>query len=472
VYHGSKELPMTASSRRQFMQSSLAAGAIAALGPAAALARQGGSPGGSGGGAGGTGGTGGPGGSGGSGGGKRILILGGTAFIGPATMHAALARGHRVTLFNRGRIEEMRDLEFPAGVEVIHGNRDPEKTADDWKDESKGQKKDPNSPKGLSGLKGKSWDAVIDNSGFYPRIVRASAELLAPGVKQYIFISSVSVYAGGEKPMEDETAAVGTMEDPTLESMGDQFQYYGPLKALCEQSAEAAMPGRVASVRPGLIVGPGDPTDRFTYWPVRLQRGGEVLAPGSPADPVQFIDVRDLAEWLVHMVERATTGVFNAINPAPGALTMGETLDACNRAAGGGAMLTWVDAKFLESQQVSPWGDMPLWIPPEGESAGFHLRSNAAAAKAGLRMRPPEVTARDILNWWPKDVERRTKATAKLKAEAIAAGQPPPEGPDPALLRAGIRPDREKEVLAAWHARPPAEPPAPAPVPAPAPAGT
>ena len=415
-------------SRRRFIQSSLAAGAMLSLGRTAQLhgfdsevMR----------------------------GGKRILILGGTQFLGPAIMHAALNRGHHITLFTRGRMEDMRDLEFPKGVESLHGNRDPEKTADDWKPEAE---RDPSSPKGLAQLEGRKWDAVIDTSGYFPRIVKASAELLAPNVQQYIFISSVSVYADGTKPNEDETAAVGTMEDPTLESMGDQFQYYGPLKALCEQAAEAAMPGRVANVRPGLIVGPGDPTDRFTYWPVRIAKGGEVLAPGNPSDPVQLIDVRDLAEWLILMIENSTTGVFNAINPAPGKLTIGETLEACKQAARNDATFTWASAEFLEKHGVSPWGDMPLWIPPSGESAGFHLRSNAAAEKAGLKMRPVEVTARDIQEWWPKEVERRTKATAKAKADAVAAGKPEPDMPDPAKLRAGIAPEREAEVLKAWHA--------------------
>lgn len=414
-------------SRRKFIQSSLAAGAFASLGSAAKLHafQNGGSA------------------------GKRILILGGTQFLGPAIQAAALARGHHITLFTRGRVEDMRDLEFPNNVESLHGNRDPEKTADDWKPE---EERDPNSPKGLSQLEGKKWDAVIDTSGYYPRMVKASAEFLAPNVKHYTFISSVSVYDNGVTPYADENDTLGTMEDPTIESMGPQFEYYGPLKVLCEQAAEAAMPGRVANVRPGLIVGPGDPTDRFTYWPIRVQKGGEVLAPGTPNDPVQMIDVRDLAEWLILMIEQNTTGVFNAINPGPGELTIGQTLDACKKAAKSDAEFVWGSAEFLAEHNVSPWGDMPLWIPPSGESAGFHLRKNEAAVKAGLKMRPVEVTARDIQTWWPKEVKRRIEATAKIKAEAAEAGREEPQMSDPTMPRAGIAPEREAEVLKAWHA--------------------
>jgi 2'-hydroxyisoflavone reductase len=305
----------------------------------------------------------------------------------------------------------------------------------------------------LSQLEGKKWDAVIDTSGYYPRMVKASAELLAPNVKHYTFISSLSAYASNTEPNTDETAPVGTMDDPTLETMGDQFQYYGPLKALCEQAAEAAMPGRVANVRPGLIVGPGDPTDRFTYWPVRVKQGGEVLAPGTPNDPVQLIDVRDLAEWLVLMIEQNTTGMFNAINPGPGELTMGATLEGCREAAKSNAEFTWVSAEFLELQQVSAWGDMPLWIPPDGEAAGFHRRSNARAVEAGLKMRTVKDTAQAILAWWPNEVERRRIAIERYKAEQAEAGKPEPTTlPDPERLKAGIAPQREAEVISAWNA--------------------
>ncbi len=364
----------------------------------------------------------------------KILILGGTGFLGPHTVRAALARGHTVTLFNRGRTEQRRkeigrELEFMEDVEILYGNRDPDKTADDWKPAD--QARDPASPRGLTQLHGRNWDAVIDNSGYYPRHVKASAGLLAPHVKHYTFISSISVYADSSRPEADETDRVGTISDPTVESMGDNYENYGPLKALCELAAEGALPGRVANVRPGLIVGPGDNTDRFTYWPVRIARGGEVLAPGSPSDPVQIIDVRDLGEWLVRCLEHNTAGVFNAVGPAavPGSkYTMGEMLDACVEAAGSDARFTWCDAAFLREQNVSAWGDMPVWIPPEGDSAGSGLRANARARAAGLTFRPVPDTARATLEFWktlPED--RRAK------------------------MQAGIKAEREAEVLAAWH---------------------
>ncbi|HWP37019.1 MAG TPA: NAD-dependent epimerase/dehydratase family protein, partial [Gemmatimonadales bacterium] len=263
----------------------------------------------------------------------HILILGGTGFLGPATIEAALARGHTVTIFNRGRTEKRRkeigrELPFMDKVETLYGNRDPEKHADDA---------DPESPKGLSSLIGRTFDAVIDNSGYVPRIVRASAELLAPHTKQYVFISSISRYADNSRPGSDETAPAATMPDPAVEDMGAQFENYGPLKALCEDAAEQAMPGRVAVVRPGYIVGPGDPTPRFTYWPVRLGRASgeraEVAVPGAPDDPVQIIDVRDLGDWLITLVETGTTGAFNACGPEH-RLTAAALMAACREAAG------------------------------------------------------------------------------------------------------------------------------------------
>src|SRR5690606_1185307 len=180
---------------------------------------------------------------------------------------------------------------------------------------------------------------------------------------------------------------------------------------------------------------PHDPTDRWTYWPVRVARGGEVLAPGTPQDPVQFIDVRDLAEWLVHVVEDNTTGTFNAIGPEDG-MPIGEMLEACKRAAGVDATFTWVPADFLRQHNVSPWQDMPNWIPPDAENAGANRRSVARAIAAGLTFSPVETTAKDTLEWWPHEVKRRTAATARIKEEARAAGRPEPEMPDPEKLRA------------------------------------
>ena len=334
---------------------------------------------------------------------RRILILGGTNFLGPATVEAARARGHRVTLFNRGRT---RPGLFP-DVEKLHGDRDP------------------NKGEGIKALAGREWDVVIDNSGFYPRMVDASARLLAPRVARYIFISSISVYAENRAEGADETAAVATMPDPTREEMGPEFQYYGALKALCEQAAEKAMPGRTAAVRPGFIVGPDDPSGRFTYWPVRVDRGGEVLAPGSPGDPIRFIDVRDLGAWLVRLVETGDTGTFNATGPA-GRLGMGPFLEACRRVTPSRASLTWVSADFLAAQKDF---DLPIWAPYSGDTRGFHTWNCARALRAGLAFRPCQETLRDTLAWYK--------------------GQPP-EG---RVKLAGPAPEREAAVLAAWRAR-------------------
>jgi 2'-hydroxyisoflavone reductase len=366
-----------------------------------------------------------------------ILILGGTGFLGPATIDAALARGHKVTIFNRGRTERFRPIKHDT-VEVLNGNRDPEKHADEA---------DPTTPKGLEQLQGRTFDVVIDNSGYYPRIVRASADWAAKAAKQYIFISSISAYADTSKVAQDETAPVGTMEDPTIENMGPQFQYYGPLKALCEQAAEAAMPGRATIVRPGYIVGPGDPTDRFTYWPVRINRGGEVLAPGSEDDPIQIIDVRDLAEFLITAAERNATGLFNACGPETPA-KWGDILSACVKAASTPASLTWVDAEFLNA---NGGGGFPIWIPPVDAYAGFHTWSNERAKAAGMKFRPVADTIKDTLAWWPGEVARRTSATQTLIEEAKAQGKEAPPLGDPSALKAGIAEAREKELLKAWH---------------------
>jgi len=258
-----------------------------------------------------------------------ILILGGTGFLGPATIDAALARGHAVTIFNRGKREKyvgVRDH-----VEKLYGNRDPDKHAlTRFVDGA--EVEDETSPKGLTELEGRKWDAVIDNSGFVPRIVGASAKLLAPNVDQYVFISSVSAYMGASQPDADESDSLATIHDPTVEDMGPQFQNYGALKALSEKAAQEAMPGRVTVIRPGFIVGPDDTTDRFTYWPVRAAMGGDMLVPGTPDDPVQFIDVRDLAAFLVHCVETRAFDVMNVTGPEK-PTTSGDLIDACAAAA-------------------------------------------------------------------------------------------------------------------------------------------
>ena len=334
---------------------------------------------------------------------KTILMLGGTGFLGPQTVEAALRRGHKVTLFNRGKT---RPGLFP-DLEKLHGDRE--------KDD-------------LKALEGRKWDAVVDTSANVPRWVKKAAEVLGPNVGHYIYISSVSVYADTSKPGADETAPVATIDDPTTEKIDGRT--YGALKALTEKAAETAMPGKVAVVRPGLIVGPEDPSDRFTYWPVRVARGGEVLAPGSADDPIQLIDVRDLGEFLVRLIDDGTTGVFNALGPDK-TLTMGQTLEACKA---GGAERRHASPgptpSSSRSRASTPGATCRPGCPDSGETAGFAKVSNARAIKAGLTFRPIADTAKATLDWFrtlPED--RRAK------------------------LRAGITPEREAKVLAAWKAR-------------------
>ncbi|HLJ57302.1 MAG TPA: NAD-dependent epimerase/dehydratase family protein [Chthonomonadaceae bacterium] len=324
----------------------------------------------------------------------RLLILGGTIFLGRALAECALERGHAATLFHRGK----HNPELFPEVERILGDRNAD----------------------LDRLDGRTWDAVIDTCGYFPRQVAASAQRLAKACGHYTFVSSVSVYASFAEPGMDESGAVGTIEDAATEEITGET--YGPLKALCEQAAEAAMPGRVFNVRPGLIVGPHDPSDRFTYWPVRIARGGDVLAPDRPGVLVQIIDARDLAQWMVHVAEDGLTGVYNATGPA-GPLTMGEVLDSCIRIAESDARLRWAPPSFLAEQEVAAWSEMPLWVP-DSEGAGFSAIDCSKAIRDGLTFRPVDTIVRDTLDWaraWPPD---RT-------------------------LRAGIAPDKEAAVLAA-----------------------
>lgn len=380
---------------------------------------------------------------------KRILILGGTGFLGPKTVGAALARGHSVTIFNRGKREKLLPLEHE--VEHLYGNRDPELPADDERDPDGKLLRPDGSPKGLEQLVGKSWDVVIDNSGYFPRMVKASAELLAKSASQYIFISSISCYAENPPQGGDEDTKLATLTDPTVETMGAEFENYGGLKALCEQAASAAFPGRATIVRPGYIVGPGDPTDRFTYWPMRIARGGDVLAPGAPEDPLQWIDVRDLAEWLVLLAERGTAGSFNALGPkTPG--RWGEVLDTCVAQAKSGAKLQWVPSKWLEENGMGGEDSFPIWVAPAGKFTGFHRWNNDRAEAAGLAFRPIADTVKELLAWYPREIERRVRVTRELEEAAKAKGLPPRKAPDPSALRAGPPAEREQELLAKWQA--------------------
>jgi 2'-hydroxyisoflavone reductase len=332
---------------------------------------------------------------------KSILILGGTGFLGPHIVDYARSRGHTVTLFNRGKT---RPNLFP-DVEKLQGDRDGK----------------------LEALEGRTWDAVVDTSGYVPRIVKMSAELLAPSVKQYVFISTISVYDDSDDRIgADETAKLAALPDPTSEEVP---KYYGALKALCEQAAETALPGRVTNIRPGLIVGPGDLTGRFSHWVTRTADGGEVLAPGDGTTPTQWIDGRDLGAWIVRMIEGNTIGIYNALGPDR-RVTMKEVLDTCNAAGGNKATLTWVPWEFLKKHDVGPWAEMPMWIPLE-EMKRFGSLSNARALKAGLTFRPLLDTAKDTLPWLdtvPED--KREKARSS-----------------------GIAKDKEAKVLAEWKAR-------------------
>ncbi|TMQ10281.1 MAG: NAD-dependent epimerase/dehydratase family protein [Deltaproteobacteria bacterium] len=378
---------------------------------------------------------------------KKILILGGTGFLGPKTVASAVARGHEVTIFNRGRREKLLPLEVK--VEHLYGNRDPDLPADDERGPD-GKLLHPDAqPRGLGQLAGRRWDVVIDNSGFYPRMVGASAKLLDKA-ELYIYISSISAYADDQPPGSDETAPLATLADPKVETMGKDFENYGGLKALCERAASEALPGRTAIVRPGYIVGPGDPTDRFTYWPVRIARGGDVLAPGAPDDPLQWIDVRDLADWLVTLAEHGTAGTFNAIGP-PSPARWGDVLGACVDASGGAAKLVWVPAAWLEQNGMGGEDAFPIWVPPTGKFAGFHRWNNDRAEAAGLTFRPVADTVKAILAWYPGEVDRRVRVTRELVEAAKAKGQEPPRG-DPSALRAGPSRQQEEEMLAKWKA--------------------
>ena len=335
----------------------------------------------------------------------KILVLGGTRFIGIHMTELALARGHSVTFFNRGRTRT--DL-FPQ-VEKLVGDRDGK----------------------LDALKGRKWDAVIDTSGYVPRHVRLSAELLAPNVQQYLFISTIGLYADFSKA-NDESSPVAKVDDEQRE---DWENAYGPLKALCEKAAATAMPGRTTMVRPGLIVGPQDSTDRFTFWPARAARGGEMIAPDDPATPYQIIDARDLATFCLDALEHRTLGVFNVTSPSS-KFTIGDVVNESIAAAGALARPnpaphpTWVSAEFLAEQKVAPFTDMPGWMPSGGEMGGLHRTNVERAMQAGLQISPLQKTTRDTLAWH----------LARPEAER-------------AKLKSGIAPEREREVLAAWHAK-------------------
>ena len=326
-----------------------------------------------------------------------ILILGGTGFIGPHMVREALRRGHSVTLFNRGRTNNAL---FP-DLETIKGDRD----------------------NGLDGLRGRRWDAVIDNSGYVPRHVQDSARLLAPNCDRYVYISTISVYADIVSAT-DEDSPLATIADETIEEITGET--YGPLKALCEKRAAAEIDAeRLAILRPTYICGPGDHTDRFSYWPIRTRRGGEMLWPGTPDDSLQIVDVRDLANFTIDCIDRDISGIYNTVNE-PGVYTMGKLLEDCRAVTATDVDAIWVAEDFVKAQGLNPGAQLPIW---QGKDNAFGV-SAARAAAAGMHMRPERETARDLLAWWDTLSEERR-----------------------ANLKTGPSAEKEAEVVAAWKAR-------------------
>jgi 2'-hydroxyisoflavone reductase len=327
----------------------------------------------------------------------RILMLGGTGYIGPHMVSEFLRRGHQVSLFNRGRTNE--DL-FP-DLETLLGDRDG----------------------GLDVLKGKKWDAVVDNSGYVPRHVADSARLLASAVAHYLYISTISVYASFAVA-NDEDSPLGTMPDESVEEVTNET--YGPMKALCESRARAEIgDDRLTILRPTYICGPGDRTDRFTYWPVRTMRGGEMLWPGTPDDPIQIIDVRDLANFVVDCVEKKISGVYNTVTPV-GSYTMGDLMNDSMAVTGVEMTPVWVSNKFIADHEFED--AIPIWSSPEGETRNVASVSGERAFARGLTTRPPRETCRDAVSWWKT-----------LPAERQQN------------MQAGLAADKESQLIAEWH---------------------
>ena len=324
----------------------------------------------------------------------KILILGGTGFIGPHMVKEALRRGHEFELFNRGRTDSQL---FP-DIKLHVGDRNND----------------------LGSLEGGNWDVVVDNSGYVPRHVEDSARLLAPVVSHYLYISTISVYGDFSRPINEDTA-VGTLEDESVEEVTGET--YGPLKALCEKRVLSEVGAdRTTILRPTYICGPGDRTDRYSYWPVRTMRGREMLWPGTPGDDIQIIDVRDLANFTIDCLEKKTAGVFNTCTPS-GSFKMGELLEDSLAVTASDMSPTWVSTEFLKEHEVM----LPIWEDPHGENSQLLTVDGSRAAAAGMHCRPTRETARDTVSWWNTLPAERTTAT-----------------------RAGLTPEREAELLALW----------------------
>ncbi len=325
----------------------------------------------------------------------NILIMGGTQFLGRAIVTAALASGHSVSLFHRGKTNP--DL-FPEAEHLI------------------GDRKDTN----LDALKGREFDAIIDVSAYVPRAVKELLETVK--TNHYTLISTISVYKRNDLIGQNESAELIHLDDPTVEEVTGET--YGGLKVLCEEMAEQMMPGKTLHSRSGLIIGAHDHTDRFSYWPVRVARGGEMLAPVDRHQPLQVIDARDEAEWIIRSVEANLTGVFNIAGSISG--TLGHALEVSQAVSGSDTTITYVPYDFLQTHEVQPWQDLPLWVPQEGDRLGFHFFSIEKALQHGLTLRPLADSVEQILEWWPTQ-ERE--------------------------LKIGISAEKEQKVLAAWHAR-------------------
>ena len=339
----------------------------------------------------------------------NILILGGTGFTGPEQVDYALARGHKVTLFNRNRT---RPDMFKGKVDQLIGDLNDN----------------------VAELAGKKFDVVLDNPTTFPAWVRNAAQHLKGNVGHYIFISTMSVYPDNSRPGLDESDGTTPMPadlDPYTLVRENASKYYGALKTAAEKECEKHYPGKVTVVRPGLIVGPLDRSDRFTYWPARIDRGGEMIAPGTPDDPTQWIDSRDLAEWMIRLAEQKVLGTFNAVGTTR---PMAELLYGVKAVTNTPGKFTWIPADFLMANGLRGWRNMPVWLPPTGPTAGFLSRNNAKAVAAGLTFRPLAVTAADTLAW------NKTRTEAELKSLADGA-------------IAGTAAAKEAEVLAAWHAK-------------------
>ncbi len=328
----------------------------------------------------------------------KLLILGGTQFVGRHIVERALAQGHEVTLFNRGKTQPGLHV----GAKQLKGDRKSD----------------------VSALSSDNWDAVIDACGYTERDVRHTTQALAQRVKHYVFISSISVYASFRES-NDESSATGVIVDSDTETVDGRT--YGPLKAACERIVQSVFADRCTLIRPGLVVGPYDHTDRFTYWPARIAKGGDIIAPNSPQDPVQFIDARDLAAFTVHCAEQPLTEVFNVIGPT---MSMGEVLQYCKEVTQSTAQFIWLPAAYLSQHNIQEWQEMPLWMSPEGDYRSFALTHARKAQAAGLTIRVVKDTIADILRWH----------LSRPPAEQLA-------------LKAGLSDERHAALLAAYRAQ-------------------